>query len=638
MENIIKILLAEDNPADVSMIREMLEQGDFELSCAECLSETLQQTDKAPYDLILLNPDLPDSQGCDTFCRLHEHARHIPVVILSKSEDIELALKTIRKGAQDFLVMGKTDGDILSRAIHYAIERHSARLLYSEDASRTKNEFLASMSHEIRTPISGIIGMTEMMLDTDTEKKQREDLEIIKNSAMSLLTIINDILDFSKIEADRMELLCEDFDFASLMDIIIRSFIVQSKAKGVDLRLNIMPDVPRHLHGDPHRLRQILNNLISNALKFTEKGEVVLEIGKLTQADSSVTLLFSVRDTGIGIPENRLPDLFQSFCQIPNSCSKACSGTGLGLAISKKLVEMMGGNIWAESREGQGSIFYFVSQFEAVTKDEAESPDKTEHTDRNPGKIPLLSVLLAEDEIVNQKFISYFLEREGHSVFVASDGKEVLSALNISKFDLILMDVNMPGMGGLEATKTIRNAEQSHNSHHIPIIALTAYAMNGDRERFIEAGMDDYVSKPVSRETLKAVIASVMNSHERISEPSPVISGKKVLNREDLLRRCGGDQKIIERCYTIFAADIGNHKKQFEIAIEDKNIEAVRQHGHRLKGASANIGAETCNIFAAKIEEAAMERDLKQIRMLYFRLEKELTNVQSLLEQEHQYD
>jgi len=368
----------------------------------------------------------------------------------------------------------------------------------AERASQAKSEFLANMSHEIRTPLAGIIGITDMALGMTPRK---EHLEMIAQSAQSLLGIVNDILDLSKIEAQKLEFYVEDFDLHTLMEKIISDFSLRAKKKGLILNLITLPDVPKYVNGDAGRLRQVIVNLIGNAIKFTHQGEIVLKIKKIDENADSAVLLFSIKDTGIGIPENKLTELFHNFNQLDSSYSKKYGGTGLGLAISKKLSEMMGGTIGVQSKENQGSTLYFTAKFEIVSEKRMTAP--AEYIGENLQQ-ERLNILLAEDNAFNQKIMSYFLTKAGHDAVIVSNGKEVLDALEMQKFDLILMDVQMPEMDGIETTKAIRSAKNP-----IPIIALTAYAMKGDRERFLNAGMNDYLSKPVKLEELSKAIRRI---------------------------------------------------------------------------------------------------------------------------------
>ncbi len=383
--------------------------------------------------------------------------------------------------------------------------------LAARAASQAKSVFLASMSHEIRTPMNGVLGMARLLAGTPLSTEQQEYVSILKGSAETLLSIIDEILDFSKIEAGRLELESLDFDLRPLLDSLLGMLAVRAREKGLGLDHVVDSDVPRYLRGDPGRLRQILTNLTGNSVKFTSQGEVSLAVRLLSEDETGPLLRFSVKDTGIGISESQRSALFTPFTQASVSTTRRFGGTGLGLSICKRLVERMGGEIGVESEEGRGSTFWFTARFgkgaEGASEFRApESPQTVPPFD--PGK-PLgrsARILLVEDNRVNQIVAVKTLERLGCRIEVAASGIEALRALRCERFDLVFMDVEMPEMDGLEATRLIRAGAVGGEVREMPVVAMTAHAIKGDRERFMKAGMTDYVTKPIDPGALAAVL------------------------------------------------------------------------------------------------------------------------------------
>lgn len=374
----------------------------------------------------------------------------------------------------------------------------------AEDASKSKSSFLANMSHEIRTPMNGIIGMVELAIENNEDAEQEEYLETIQDSAHSLLSILNDILDFSKIEAGKLELEEVPFDLRKCIARTLKTMSFLAKEKFIDLDCEVSQFIPKTFVGDPSRLRQILTNLVGNALKFTDGGRVSVEVILESQKEGQAVLQFVVSDTGVGIAADKQKVIFNSFTQANVSTTREYGGTGLGLAITSQLVAMMGGRIWVESEVGKGSHFYFTVQMD-VAPDHQGLENGLDDVVQSLSPEKALRILLAEDNRVNQKLAVRLLEKRGHRVVLAENGQRALDLFLESSFDLILMDVQMPGMDGLEATTQIR-AHEKFSGGHVPIIALTAHALKEDSEKCFEAGMDAYLSKPIHKDELIGIV------------------------------------------------------------------------------------------------------------------------------------
>ena len=371
----------------------------------------------------------------------------------------------------------------------------------AEEANEAKSLFLAHMSHEIRTPLTGIMGLAELALTNPSAPGTRDYLALIRQSGQNLLHIINDILDFSKVEAGKLVLNATDFSVRRLLEATISLFKPRALEKGIALSLTLDVEPPELLHGDELRLRQILYNLIGNAIKFTEKGEIELRLTAAEHSASGTTLGFEVRDTGCGIPADRIPSIFDRFTQADRFPTRSHQGTGLGLAIVRQLVEAMGGSIEVRSQEGAGSTFSISLPLERAKLDAVPKP--AESTTQDAGRP--LSVLVAEDNPVNQLFLKRTLEKLGHSPSCVADGRQALETLRSASFDCVLMDIQMPRMDGTEATRRIRE----DLGLSVPVIALTAHAIQGDREKFLDQGFDEYLAKPLAIEELERVLAKV---------------------------------------------------------------------------------------------------------------------------------
>jgi len=539
-----------------------------------------------------------------------------------KNQEVYPALLTITgvksdSGAVTHYVSTLTDITELKVA-HFRLkemnERLEDRTRQAEEASFAKSHFLANMSHEIRTPMNGVIGMVSLLLGTRLDDKQRRFAESARISGASLLSLIDDILDLSKVEAGKLKLDEVDFDLNAALDEIATSMAGRAQDKKLEFRCTIREGTPRHLRGDPGRLKQVLVNLVGNGIKFTSSGVVEAVLEGVAETGEDVLVRFTVRDTGIGIPAGKLDTLFQSFSQGDPSTTRKYGGTGLGLAISRQLVTLLGGEIGVSSREGEGSEFWFTARFRRQAGDgsfiEPESARALEPMLRvqAPGRV---RILLVEDNQVNQEVALAIMEQWGLAADTAWNGAEAVQALRRAHYDLVLMDVQMPEMDGLEATQTIRDPHSGVLDSTVPIIALTAHAMQEDRQRCLDAGMDGYLAKPITPEALASVLNRVLVDGERgktpCQEPSKPDLALPVFDRQAFLGRVMGDENAAKRAVRAFLKDMPGRLLRIQDSLVSGDAELAGRELHTVKGASAALGGE---VLKAQASEAG--RSLKE--------------------------
>ncbi len=674
-ETSLRVLLIEDNPPDAELLAEMLngQEEDFQFVRAECMAQAERQLQQLPaVDVILLDLGLPDSDGLESLERATNCAGHLPIIVLTGLEDEALGVEAVRKGAQDYLVKGQTAPRTLVRVVRHAVERkrleESLRRLHelaerraveAQAANEAKSRFLANVSHELRTPMNAILGMVDLVLRKELDPTTRDCLNTARESADVLLTLLNDLLDSAKIESGNLELESAPLRLRRIMDQVTRSLSIRASEKGLALDCRIAANVPDALVGDEVRLRQVLLNLAGNAIKFTERGEVTMRVRVVEPADErpevrergleesddrttvarsavpaidpqtpmlSATLEFSVRDTGIGIPPDSLARIFKPFAQADSSTARRFGGTGLGLSISANLIAMMGGRIWAESEPGRGSTFYFTV---CLPLDNEPPPGRQPALDVAAGPTRKLRILLVEDNPANQKVATYILQEAGHTIEVARDGRQAIGMCECERYDVILMDVQLPGMDGVETTAAIRAQESAGKYRQAPIIALTAHAMGGDRERFLAAGMDGYLTKPIEPSELLAEIDNLtalapQARSDAAGRPTvATATGQRPVVAFDYpvaLERCCQSRQMLGEMVGYLFEEADSLFPKMHAALERGDIEEVARLGHRLKGTLLCLAAEPATAAAAAIErsgngdsQAATQEALKRL-------------------------
>jgi len=622
------VLVVDDHLINLRLLTAILQGAGYTVITGSNSHEALEQITNQSPDIILLDVMMPGMDGFSLCRKLKKDPEFsdIPLIFLTSLSQKEDIIEGFNAGGNDYIVKPFNQQELLARVrnhLHlYDMLQENKRLIkLSEDASRSKTEFLASMSHEIRTPLNSIIGMAEVLADTELSSEQHNYVRIFRSAGESLLEIINDILDLSKIEAGQTELEDIDFHLPSLLDSVASILSVRAAEQNTPISIKIHPDLPHGLRGDPTRLRQILINLVGNGLKFTENGTVQISV----RTASAGRLLFAIRDTGIGIPKEKQNLIFESFTQADSLTTRKYGGTGLGLTICKKLTTIMHGQIWLESSPGKGSTFFFTCPFSPALSDPL--PVSKQATASSSCKIlQPAHLLLVDDNEDNRNLLCLYLRNTPFTIVTAENGAEAVRIFKHSPVDLVFMDIEMPVMDGYEATRQMRHWEKEQALEETPIIALTAHAFVRFRKKCMAAGCSDYLTKPVRRDTLIHTISS----HLSLKQVEP----RQTKNKAEFH---GPPEVCLDpKIKKLLPQFLENKRQDAEHLLEilqSGDMDALRKLSHTVKGTSWMYGFKELGDICFDLEQAAKDRELERAQHLASRIDDYLKAVQITYEE-----
>ena len=597
------VLIVDDSRTESLKARLILEREGFRVSLAADGREGLFKAAQDKPDLVVLDTVMPQMNGFEACGRLKldPSTLQIPVLMLPTAE--EAAEMPSGADLPQFLIKPYDPRNLVAKvkeladtpsvaptslADHAELEQLRRQ---AANANKARSDFLANMSHELRTPLHEIMGMTELLIGTGLDAEQQSYMETAKRSSNALLSLISDVIEFSELEAGQLELHPKDFDLAEPFQRVTDIMSARAQDKGLKFSTSFAPQVPRSLYGDGNRIRQVLDNLVANAIKFTERGEISVRVDLESQVDRDVELHVRVTDTGIGIPADRHEVIFEPFQQADISATRRYGGLGMGLAVAKQLVKLMGGRLWVESDEGHGSTFHFTVKVTAVIQ--AAAPTVSRNWPRP------LNILVAEDSPTNQMIAKSSLKKAGHQVTIAINGLEAIKAYEQARaksepFELILMDVSMPEMDGLDATRAIRAKEQTPGYGHITIVAMTAFATKEYHDKCFESGMDGYVTKPVRIDELNKTLEPLMAEvEEPVAAKAAAPNAATTPDPIDLsaaLEVVGGDVDILREAVALSLEEVPDELTALRTAVSTSDAKQVEAKAHRLKGVMGTLG------------------------------------------------